>query len=630
MTHKDYQRILTIFDKSQSVFGKPLKDLLINIGNGIGRAQSNIQYLKLLIVPCNEISTSQSPTDLPLKMGTIINIIRYIWLHSKWYNANELIAKLYRYVGNEIIIFCCNKIDIFGIFMGNVQQQIKQADLAIDCCLYYKAIYGKLSSVYDDWVLDTALIFNLIDAFIQRLYDFIEICQGVIVFRQRPDANDITALDFDGDRKDEFRMTCKHIENTFENGLMRIKNIANTILDIQNKRWPSHMLEYREMTATLDGLLDNMIMNIFTGVENVDEGIYALACLHRFSSRKTLTKPYQLKIDFVWQQFADELALTNDDLVDGYDKRLSCLPKTAGRAIHLKINLDRLTRLKKLFNNGNWLSNSNNSIKIISDYSDMIDKIQKTVKKLFEEWIQTHGVEIITKLNRLLLKRSLSHTGLFECNMDHELFTAFAEIRYFKLLGFGLPVHISQFYAKEPSIQFIYNGVVDMAASYNQLLSSLSEAERSLLRPLIQICDKCIAQGALKLIWANENLDAYIIDCNRNISELTNFIELYQQTNAKIVNACERISDVQAIRLESERSQQLHEMDEYVTKHLCQQVALIENECDNIRELIVSIADELEMHMEKVSFSHFCFIIIFYLYARLSHLLRCLYLYGSK
>lgn len=610
MAHKDFGRILRVFEKTQSVYLKPLSDLLASIATEIERAQSNVQYLRLLAVPCDEIATAPSPAHIPPKMGKIINIIRYIWLHSKWYNASELIAKLYRYVGNQIIIFCCRKIDVFGIFTANVHEQIKRADMAIDCCLYYRAIYDKLATAHDDWPLDKAFVFNVVDAFVRRLYDFIEICRGVIVFRQqRPDASDGSVqLDFDGDRKDEFQRTCKHIENTFENGLMQIRKVANTMLDIQNKQWPNHMLAYRRMTAHLDGLLDNLTMNVFGGIENVDEGIYALACLHRFAARPSLAKTYQLNVDFVWQQFADELAMTNDDLVDGHDNRLSCLPKTAGRAGHLKINRDRLVRMRALLHNGNWLSNAISTPKILADYDAVIDKLQKSTKKLFEEWIQTHGVEIVTKLNRLLLKRSLTHAGLFECNVDHELFAVFAEIRHFRLLGFGMPVHISQFYAKESAIQSVYNGIVDMVAAYNQLLATVSDAERALLRPLIQICDKCIAQGALKLTWANDNLDTYVSECNKNIGELAEFVELYRQTNVKIVRACERIYDVQAIRFECERPQQLAAVDECVTKHLDKQVAAIEHECDTIRQLTASIFDELELHMDKVSVSLFGFV----------------------
>lgn len=599
--HNGFQRILKILRKSQSIFVKTLDRIFVAIEEEIQRAQSNIQYLKLLIDPCNEISIAESPADIPLKMCKIINIIRYIWLQSKYYNTTGLITKLYRYVGNQIIKLCCKKINVQGIFNDDVYDQIKNADLSIDCCLYYKIIYAKLSCNESDWKLSESLIFNHIDSFIQRLHDFIEICQGIITFGKKSKNEDDIELEFDGDRKHEFQATCKNIEEIFGNGLKRIENVSTSILDINDKDWLEEIRAFRSMTSRLDEILDNFILNVFTCVNHLEDGIYALACLHRFSARKKLEKIYQQKVDFVWKQFTEELSMTNDDLAEG--EQLSYLPKTAGRAIHLKINYNRLAHLRSLLESQEWLPDSIETSKILSDYNKMTSKMQKTIQKLFDEWTQSHGVEIVTKLNRLLLKRSLTHNGLFECNIDHELFAIFDEVRYFKLLGFGFPVHISQFYAKEASIQLTYNAIVEMISSYNHILMSLSDVERSLLHPLIQVCDKCIAQGALKLIWASDGLDTYISDCNKTIRDLNDFIEIYQQTNVKIAESCERICDVMAIQISSDKTetQGLMDIEVCIRNYLDKQISIIHRECDNIRELILTIYEELESYIDNVS-----------------------------
>lgn len=66
----------------------------------------------------------------------------------------------------------------------------------------------------------------------------------------------------------------------------------------------------------------------------------------------------------MWQQFIDEMTTTNKVLFEKVDKRPSWLPKYAGRAIILKINLARITRLYEIFKYAEWLPENSNSIKV--------------------------------------------------------------------------------------------------------------------------------------------------------------------------------------------------------------------------------------------------------------------------
>lgn len=602
MNQKDFLKVLNILRKSHSIFVRPIDGLIRLIEKEIDRAQSNIRYLKLLIEPCDELSSVHSPADIPMKLPRIINTIRFIWLNSDCYNTADLITKLFRYVGNHIIRFCCRKINVSAIFSGDTTNQIILANMSIDCCLYYKVMYEKISKMDEnkDWVLNYSLIFNHIETFMNRLHDFVEICEGIIIFSRNSTTENHPKLQFGGDRGTEFEKTCQRIELTFEKGIEKIKRNSHYILNIIEKTWPEIMREFREMASNLEEILDNLMINVFTRVENVEDGIYALACLQRYSTRNKLHKSFNRKVLSVWNLFGDELAMTNDQVVEDGIEHLSYLPTVAGQIIQLKVNRMRLIRLRSLFEQNEWLPESIDTDKFLTNYKTMITKMERSIQTMFDEWIQSLGVEIASKLNRLLLKRSLTHKGFFECNVDESIFTLFKEARFFQMLGFGFPVHLNQFFTRERAIRFIHDRIIEMVTSYNRILMSLSNTERLLLHPLIKICDKCIAPGALRLIWAKEGLDTYISDCNKSIRDLNDFIRMYRQINTKIVSSCERLCEIVAVKFPKGEPRKLLDIEQIVEKHLSKQTKSIEHEFGKVCKLISIIRDEM-VDIEVVS-----------------------------
>lgn len=599
--HKDFLRIFGILEKFQSIFVKPLSELFVEIDKEIEQAQDNIRYLKLLLEPCEEISNAASPAVVPVKLPKIINIIRYIWLNAKYYNSPDSITKLYRFVGNQIIRFCQSKIQVSNIFNEDPSNQIKLANLSVDCCLYYKVIYRKIAQRHVGWSLDQSLIFNYIDSFTQRLQNLIEICAGILTFGRKDKQKDFVELKFGGDRGDEFQRTCKRIEEKFEQELNKLETISHSILDIGDKQWIDAMKHFQELIAFLNDIAGNMLYNVFTCVENLDDGIYALACFHRFSNQNELHKKFKRNVIVVWNMLANELSTTNDQLVEEYDEYLSFLPPIAAQCNQLRINRRRIIRLRSLFECGDWLPESIDTETILSNYNTMIVKMQISIQKSFDEWIQSLGVDVFAKLHRLILKRSLNQKGLFECNIDQSIFIIFKEAHFFKLLGFGFPVHINQFFVREPAIRSTYDDVIVMISSYNRILLSLSDFERILLQPLINTADKYIAPGALRYTWAHDGLDTYINDCNKCIRDLKYVVNVYQQTNAQVFQCCNKICHIVIVGIPNDEPRQLEDVTKGIRNQIDEQVTQLNMEYNTICGAFNALKEELSIDMECVS-----------------------------
>lgn len=88
--------------------------------------------------------------------------------------------------------------------------------------------------------------------------------------------------------------------------------------------------------------------------------------IYKFVNQKTWPQLISIILQ-IWQQFSEEIATTNKRLFEKVDERPSWLPKYVGRAIILKMNLFRLTRLKDIFKYAEWLPENSNSLKVYNN-----------------------------------------------------------------------------------------------------------------------------------------------------------------------------------------------------------------------------------------------------------------------
>lgn len=100
------------------------------------------------------------------------------------------------------------------------------------------------------------------------------------------------------------------------------------------------------------------------------------------------------------------------------------------------------------------------------------------------------------------------------------LLQLFREGKYWESLHFEIPQHAKPTYAKADLIKLVYESVLSVVMDYNKILSALSDEERLLFKPLINIVERKIAPGLSKLTWAAELSDAYIAECSACTAEV--------------------------------------------------------------------------------------------------------------
>lgn len=496
-----------------------------------------------------ELESSEYPTNVPAKLPKIIYLIRVISLNSEYYKNKRNTERLFSYLSNEIINYCKSKIDIPKILNGQPRFGIKICDMSIDCCIAYKLIFRRVlerlqtEDFRKTWVFDETKIFNQIEIFIKRLSDIMEICETIIVFGRVDETVEIPPLTFGCYNAKEYTMTCQDMEEKFEAALSDIKTSCSMILNVHDKNWYQVISTFQKLIRSLEEVVQNLLVNVFISINNVEEALDVLTTLHNFSKRKSLQGEYIVKVEEMWNMFESEVLTANKDITRLDKEYLGCMPQFSGKSTILTIKMRKCERLKDLLINAHYLPKVPMAEEKMKMYERTMENIRKKIEDYNNEWSSQISSQPINYLTRFLVNRSPTHGGLLECNIDRNIMPIFEEAKYFDFIDLPLPAVLIQTYPKAKKIINVFNKVASVVLLHNRILSSLSDKERLLFKEHIKAMDKKLAPGMFKLTYNDEMTDAYITECLKHLDELQHFVDIYKTINMVNVRSFEKISN---------------------------------------------------------------------------------------
>jgi dynein heavy chain len=134
---------------------------------------------------------------MSLLFPDLLNSVRLIWANSRFYNTKDRLTGLLRNISNEIIKRCSAKISLDDIFHGDVSLASTIVQDSINCGEGWKSVYKStrahvLKFTNRVWDFDQSSIFAqigknglIIDAFVSRCRDLLEICQNQVQFSRK-------------------------------------------------------------------------------------------------------------------------------------------------------------------------------------------------------------------------------------------------------------------------------------------------------------------------------------------------------------------------------------------------------------------------------------------------------------
>ncbi|XP_053613118.1 dynein axonemal heavy chain 2 isoform X1 [Plodia interpunctella] len=585
------RHITKILVTTHSTFIHQFQSLCDEINQKIVEATSNIEYLQVIKHPCAVLECVVDPDEIAKHIPQIINLFRFIWTESPYYNSEHRITNLFKALSNQIIILCKAYINLEDLFEGSTKKAMGEFTKCIECCKKYREIYDLMVEAHnekkpDSWVLDTGSIFNYIDSFVQRCFDMLDVCNCMIIFGRMDEMEVISKPLFSGARGDQFEEKCSSIEHMFQDALRNVRQVSSTILDVQAPSWYDDVLQFRTVVKDIEIIIENLVESVFEGVNHVEEAVVALYSLNNYSKRKSLRRIFKRKTAEVWAMFSDKVQETKKDLVSCRNMYPADLPSFAGRAVVLRMRKNRLMYLKKVMTDASvWLLPCSNSEDVIMHVNRLVGAIDLAIRDLFVSWTHNFDERCGAGLNKTLMRRSAVNPGLLECNIDVNILDLCKESGHWEGLGIDIPMHASQVYVKSKNVLFVYESVLAVVKGYNKILDSLSDEERLLFKPLTSACEKKVQPGIFKLTWTSTMSDAYIADCVAQIGELQDFLTTYKNCNVNLVKIMEKICDTPFVEFDI--------YNVYEIKDLREEIRVMEN---------LASEDILNMYKEIVTY----------------------------
>lgn len=500
--------ITKVIKESQSNTAAALQGLRSEIQEDIKQTNLNFRFSKILIEPLIKLHELELPIEVPAAIPEIIYLIRVLSVNSKYYGTKVMSERLFTLLSNEVMSFCIDRIDTSRILNGNPRFGIKISDASFDCCLAFKMLFKRLVKRLQDEMfkevwneLDETKIFSGINAFTQRLTDLMDICETNIVFNRCDETEKMAKISFGCANAEEFELTCSEIEKRYGEGLNAIKGSSQIILDIDNDEWYHRMETFKILIQSLEGNVQSMLENIFVTIDNVEEGLDVLTTLYNFSKRKNMMNVYTQKVEDLWKMFEAEVALLSKDITQLDKERVSCFPKFAGKAIDLNLKLKRCDRFKRLLVKAEYLPTVAISRKVLEMFAIMSSNVKSKIEVYNHQWSMEIDRQTTRYLDKFLVKRSTTHRGLLECNIDKDILSIIDEVNHFGFLDLLLPTVLNKLYPKAKNIFSIYNKLVNVALIYNKIMDTLSIEERDLFKEQIKATDRKIAPGMMRQVF---------------------------------------------------------------------------------------------------------------------------------
>lgn len=172
----------------------------------------------------------------------------------------------------------------------------------------------------------------------------------------------------------------------------------------------------------------------------------------------------------MWQIFADDIQRTKQEVLTEREEYPSITPYYAGRALNLRLKGDRLLSTRKMLKKAAWMPYCGMSEEIYHQKDIVIRSIEDSMKDLYANWLYDVGENPRARLDRFLMRRSDSKSGLLECNIDPNILNLCRESSYWISLRFTIPVHIQLIYDKWDTLHFTYENVLAVTRAYNQII----------------------------------------------------------------------------------------------------------------------------------------------------------------
>ena len=575
------KQIVAVLELAKSSYLKPFEKLSKLIDDGRTEAVDNLQFLEYLTEPC-ELLAAAEPKDIPGILPKILNIVRLIWRHSRFYNTADRLAGLLRKVSNEIITRCRAAISVSEILDGDVYVSMEALAQSIAAGDAWRSLYdtteaavharGEAEQTDRSWDLDRSSIFAQIDAFVQRCRDLQEVCEGQTQFARKAAGGTTAELPvFGGARGAEVSSQLLAIQTTFEKHVAALRALNYDILDVKATRWHDDYNAFKNSLKDLEVMFQNVVNTAFEGASTTAANIQLLDAFNSLAQREAVKRCVEKKSAEVFTALSAELSLVKK----GFDKQKAQPPlihrdhpRYAGAALwakslHLRIQRqwDMISASKKTAED---LKEKTAEAKAAHEQYNLLESsLDEYIRKMYSEWIQTIDGTMSRFLETYLMARSTQplvggtgreRYGYLEQNFDRTLLQLFAEVQFWEKLRFEIPYTAMDIAAGRERFRCLRENVSTVVREYNGILDALLPQERRLFTERLHFLDRKVYPGLTKLTWASKGVtDVFIKDTRRHCLDASKLVSSFHHSKSLLAKYCRQVASTPLVSLKKKQ-----------------------------------------------------------------------------
>ncbi|KAM8760834.1 dynein axonemal heavy chain 2-like [Acanthopagrus schlegelii] len=560
-------------------------------------AQLNMKFLSILKEPCEELAQLKPSQITSEKLKHIIHLIRVIWINSKYFNTSERMTGLFCKMTNEIICLCLQSISLDKMFKGYVTSTKGNLNDCIKCCETWKESYLQVSKSHQmcspiEWVLDHRSFFEVVDAFIQRFTELLEVCDCMHQFARWEDGQQRCSPIFGTIQGPAFSRYLLEIEGNFHQGLQTLRSVGKGILDVENTTWRNEFNTFRALVKDLEVMMQNLINSVFKAEGNlVHRGVHIVNIFRPMMTREAIKCTIDDNAELIYDSFKRELRLINRDMNQTTWHIPDFMPQMAGKAHMLRGLIAPFERPMQVLQNAFFMPETESRKEVETIYGQTKQALDDMEKETFREWSQSLDVQYFKRLEQPIMVRCTDGSGMLNINFNKYLLNLFSEIEYWDHLGskYEIPQDARDIYQYSGDLRLLEERTRLVVTTYNRIIDMLSSIDMALFRERIRFIDEKIQPGLTRFLWSSKASDIFIRDCLPHVDKVQRIADEYKASTASISNLCHKISETLLVRLDGKTVYRNLEFEDYQKAHQQSQLKILRSAHQDISDIMTRI-----------------------------------------
>lgn len=521
-------------------------------------AKDNVRFLSTLERHFKNITHGATFQVVIETIPSMMNALRMVWIISRHYNKDERMVPLMSRIAWELAERVSKVINIRTIYGGEgpvtnteeVKVKTSEAKRMLEVWKeQYFEVRAKIEASGRDqrWEFDRKKLFERTDhmaVICQNLYDVAQVLEEFYnIFG--PELKAVT-----GDPK------------RIEEVLLRVDNLVKPLqevgfdpFEIQYKNsWKSQMEHFYKQVESIEGEAKMFIDESFQSLRSAEGAFDMLLNFKHIRSRKAINDQMMQKFKDILVQYEKEVT-TMDELFQAQKDNPPLHknhPPVAGAIFWERSLFHRIKHTIVRFLTMEDMMQSEMGKHARAKYLSVARQMKFYEDQKYEEWRQSVEQHLPSLLKRnLLIKphhaaeemRAAAQKEADEAavqlkylvDFDPQLTEIVSETKYMEQLGFSVPELARNVALQEEKYINYVEGLRFMLSRYHALLSSLDQAETSLLEDHMRDLRRVIRPGSKRLNWNSLGINDFVLKCRNAIGKFESLVNQIQK-NAKDIN----------------------------------------------------------------------------------------------